>query len=46
MSERREQNRALLPFITGCFDALAAEGLSPRVIFAEENGHKVGREET
>ena len=41
----REQNRARFPFMSSCVDALNAAGLGPvRVVFAEENGQRAGRE--
>ena len=45
MRINRERNRARFPFMSSCVDALNAAGLGPvRVIFAEENGQRAGRE--
>jgi hypothetical protein len=44
MAKARERNRALFPQIAAWTDTLNAAGLGPvRVIFAEENGCRVGK---
>lgn len=42
---KRDENRARFPFIASCVDSLNAAGFGPvRVIFAEENGNRIGKE--
>jgi len=42
MQAEREQNRRDFPLMASCLKLL--ERFSPRAIFAEENGRRIGRE--
>lgn len=47
MSAQREQNRRDMPRFSAWIDSLRAAGFTiGRVIFAEENGKTIGKEET
>ena len=41
-ADQREQNRRDFPLMASCLKLL--ERFSPRAIFAEENGRRIGRE--
>lgn len=43
LKERASSNRAAMPIVAAIVDELRAQGLSPKVVFASENGVTVGR---